>query len=56
MLLTRAILSAPFGLALFAGTALVVFAAAQAPVAPSQQGRNASSVRLPGTPTQPRKT
>jgi hypothetical protein len=52
LLLTRAILSAPLGLAFFAGTALVVFAAAQAPVAPSQRGRNASGARLPRAPTQ----
>jgi hypothetical protein len=55
-LLAYAILSAPFGLALFAGTALVAFAAAQAPAAPSQQGRTASGVPLPRAPTQSHKT
>jgi hypothetical protein len=55
-LLVRAILSAPFGLALFAGTALVAFAAAQAPAVPSQQGRTASSVRLPRAPTRSQRT
>ena len=55
-LLARAILSAPFGLALFAGTALVAFAAAQAPAVPSQQGRNPSSVRLPRAPTRSQRT
>ena len=50
-LLVRTILSAPFGLALFAGTALVALAAAQAPAARSQQGRTASSVPLPRAPT-----
>jgi len=50
-LLARALLSAPFGLALFAGTALVAFAAAQAPAAPSQPGGTAPSVPLPRAPT-----
>jgi hypothetical protein len=50
-LLARAILSAPLGLALFAGTAPVALAAAQAPAVPPQQGRNPSSARLPRAPT-----
>jgi hypothetical protein len=50
-LLARAILSAPFGLALFAGTALVAFAVDQAPAAPSQPGGTAPSVPLPRAPT-----
>jgi hypothetical protein len=55
-LLARAILSAPLGLALFAGTALVALAAAQAPAVPPQQGRNPSSVRLPPAPTRSHRT
>jgi hypothetical protein len=50
-LLARAILSAPFGLALFAGTALVAFAAARAPATSSQPGGNDPSVPLPRAPT-----
>jgi hypothetical protein len=43
VLLARVLLSVPFDLALFAGTALVAFAAARAPAAPSQQHGDAST-------------